>query len=695
MNGGRISAGLALLVVALCHAAEQNRLPVPTADQQQEALDRFERDYRLSRADSAEQKLVAARELLALAEQLRGGSPAHRFAALRTSAELAAEAGDAQVMLQAVDLIAAEFQIEEADARQRMLVRLAGSAHTKPAIGSLVAAAVPLVEVAAARRDYTRALELATALESACRRTAGREQLPGVQRLVGRLRSEQARWREAEAARAQLGAGDDPAAHQVLGLWFAFSESDLATGMQHLLKCADERLVELARRELAPPRSTAARIELADHWYAASVTLPEWSRAAVRRRAAFWYHVALLSLHARRERQRITEQLAGIDGAAEVAAAASSWVNSADTVDERLVQVALPSLLHRREVQLGPLPQQHAAGVAIELLDSATALPPGGSFALRDSTEVVYAAGTGSSRAVPVASISMSSPLRFRWAYPLPEDVPLEQLANCALLARDESAATVIGLRVPISMEPPLLNLFAEANLVRLPLRHLPRRTSVFLELAPLDGFPIAVKLEGSRVIGCGQQIELQLSEFPGALVRIELLDQGSQELAVRLSTIALYEGRELELTDGRLKTMQKAIDEARLAAQQSLRATTQQLTALNKRIAQVERRRKGDPRHQMAKMNLLRLMRAESVLLRQKIATLQGRIGELSRRLEQIPRWRELLESLDQTPVPFTIFIPQVPHDLILLTTSGGRQPPIPSAPEHIKSPEQMGSGL
>ena len=678
MNGGRIYVGLALLVVGLCHAAEQNRLPIPTADRQQEALERFERDYRLSRADSAEQKLAAARELLALAEQLRGGSPAHRFAALRTSAELAAEAGDAQLMLQAVDLVAADFQIEAGDARQRMLVRLAGSAHTEPAITSLASAAVPLVEAAAMRRDYIRALELATALESACRRTAGREQLPAAQRLVSRLRSEQSRWVEAEAARAQLERGDDPAAHEVLGLWFAFSESDLASGMQHLVKCADERLAELARRELAPPRSTSARIELADDWYAASATLPEWSRDAVRRRAAFWYHVALLSLHARRERQRIAEQLAGIDGAAEVAAAASSWVASAATVDERVVQAALPSLLQRRDVKLVPLPQQHSEPVALEFLDGAAALPPGGNFLLRDSTEIVYVAGNVSSRPVPVASISLSSSARFRWTYPLPEDVPLEQLANCALLVRDESAEILIGLRVPVTIEPPLLDAFADPNLVRLPLRHLPRRTSVFLELAPLDDFPVAVKLDSARVIGCGQQIELQLSETPGALLRIELLEQGGQELAVRLSTIALYEGRELELTDGRLNTMEKATDDARLAVQQSLRATTNQLAALNKRIVYVEHWRKGDPAHQMTKMNLLRLMRAESLHLRQKIATLQARIGELSRRLEQIPRWRELLESLDQTPISFTIFIPHVPHDLILLTASGGVRSPL-----------------
>ena len=288
------------------------RQPAPAAAVQHEIASQVDEVYKVADAHNPDQQIRLAKDLIEAAE--KAAKPEERFVMLRKAAELSGEAGDAALMCQAVDLLAARFELDGLAVKEKLLAKLAIGARDAEGIKSLVESVNTLIDQALAEDRFDLALDLSNTATRACQRTQG---APFRKALVDRRKEIQTLKKQSEQIAQALEAVEanpqDADANLGAGQWYCFTKGDWAKGLPYLAKGSDEGLKALAVQESGTPPSEAdGQLKLADGWWDAGQEAKGKARAAILVHAGMWYQQAQPSLPEGLVRARVEKRLDAI-----------------------------------------------------------------------------------------------------------------------------------------------------------------------------------------------------------------------------------------------------------------------------------------------------------------------------------------------------------------------------------------------
>ena len=269
------------------------RLPIPSQARQEEISQQLEEAYELSKAESPDDCLRLAAELL----DAKSDDPDTRFAALRKAMELASEGGDAALMLQAADTIAADFDVDALSVEARILNTFSQGPRTESRVRSFVESVEPVIDEALKADRCDVALELVSTAYQMCLGSTGskyRKAMFDRRKEIQKLHEE---WQTCQKAFIELEADPNNAdAHLVVGQYLCFTKDAWQQGLSHLAQGADEAFKVLAKRDLQSPEEPEEQLALADAWWDLAADRDDAAAAACLARASHWYRKALPQL---------------------------------------------------------------------------------------------------------------------------------------------------------------------------------------------------------------------------------------------------------------------------------------------------------------------------------------------------------------------------------------------------------------
>jgi hypothetical protein len=265
MRLARLSAALLLLALAAGPLrAGQELLPPPAADEQARAEKLIKRlFYKEYRVITRTGYRALAAKLLDQAADTKD-DPAAKYVLLREAVTLAASAGDLELSVRAADELTRHYQVSgaafKAQAFEKAARHFVGAEPNKYLAQKALAAA----DTGLGDDDYeaaARLLKVATAAAKAARS-------------VPLISAVQARSREANTLKAEFekikktleilkGKPDDPDANTTAGKYYCLSKGNWGKGLPYLARAGDEKLKDLAAKDLAQPLEAAAQIEVA------------------------------------------------------------------------------------------------------------------------------------------------------------------------------------------------------------------------------------------------------------------------------------------------------------------------------------------------------------------------------------------------------------------------------------------------
>ncbi len=284
---------LAEILEAARAGAPAAKAPEPPAAELSDALKEVRDAHKAEFARRAPEDFRAlARKLLGLG-LVTGDRPAARFVLLREARELAVQAGDVELALEAVDAAAAYFTMDAVALKAAALAKL--SPRTPQGARALAEAHLGLVEEALALDQYEAADTAAGRAEAAVRTAqdpALAAHVQSIQKEISWLQKAHGLAKPSIALLAQK--PEDPAANLAAGAFYALLKGDWGKGLPLLARGSDEPLKAAAARDLAGPSDATEQVAVADAWWA----LHEKESVAERKlrmrdRARHWYETAL------------------------------------------------------------------------------------------------------------------------------------------------------------------------------------------------------------------------------------------------------------------------------------------------------------------------------------------------------------------------------------------------------------------
>jgi len=278
---------------------EIRRLPVPDADAQAAALKEIRELFKEKYAGTRkpDQKRALARLLLQQAVETRD-NPAARFMLYSEARDMAAAAGDANLLVAVVTAMGREYKLEWQVMAADTLVKAARKPRDAVGNQSLARLALEMGRTAIRKDEYDLAEVLAMAARDMARE--GRD-FATVKQAVAMLNDIEERkqlhetFAAAEKTLAQK--PDDPEANRVSAAYYCLVKHDWPRGLPLLLKGDDETLKGLAQAEsAAAPGSAPDQVALGDRWYEAVSADEQSASQLARARAVFWYQRALPGL---------------------------------------------------------------------------------------------------------------------------------------------------------------------------------------------------------------------------------------------------------------------------------------------------------------------------------------------------------------------------------------------------------------
>ena len=292
-------------------AKQIQKAPLPAEALQEKILAELEEVYRLADVKTDEQRCRRARELVERAKESQNNLN-ERFVLLRQAMELASEGGDAALVLQAVDMIGADYAVDVLAVKQKVLARFAASGSEPARIQSFLENVDKVVGEAVAEDRYELALELLSTAERLCQKPQGRSYRRRIHDYHKQVQHLSEQWHEVQQAMASLKMQPaDAAANLVLGRWYCLAKADWPRGLDYLAKGSDSALRALAEKELtSPPKDSEGQVTLADAWWEQAQAAQGESRKGLFRRAGYWYkqgRPGLTGLTKTRVEKRLTE----------------------------------------------------------------------------------------------------------------------------------------------------------------------------------------------------------------------------------------------------------------------------------------------------------------------------------------------------------------------------------------------------
>ncbi|MEI8373325.1 MAG: SUMF1/EgtB/PvdO family nonheme iron enzyme [Planctomycetota bacterium] len=333
----------------------------PLADDQKRLMNEIDEVYKPGGAKNLVARVALGHKLLEDGRK-NETNRAEQFVLLRRAAEIASDAGEADLMLEAVDAMAAVFNIRPFQVKTRLLKRLLGqgSSGGTSQLSTVSASCVKFAEEAAVNGAIDEAFDVLDAAKkwfaepimraqarvqsaqrearAAARRKGGdgarnpsdaaerekkvaeaEEELDAIKTAQSALSDCDKSLQQARRDRDTIQSAqerlkidpDDHVACLVVGRWQCFIQGDWDKGLNLLAKSSDDALKSLAAEELASkPSTTKGKITRGDAWWELAEKAADRSKAAMRRRAGHWYQEALPDLAQGLGKSRVEKRLA-------------------------------------------------------------------------------------------------------------------------------------------------------------------------------------------------------------------------------------------------------------------------------------------------------------------------------------------------------------------------------------------------
>jgi hypothetical protein len=214
--------------------------------------------------------------------------------------DVAARAADAEQAFKAIDELAARFTVEVRPLKIAALERAVREAHTPERSLLLADIAKDFIDEALNADSYVEAVRLSKLAENAGLRSGDRALITATTTRRRDIEYLQKTFDDLKPSVAALSdKPDDVDANLALGRFHCLLKGDWSAGLPHLIQCSDERLRELARKELGGIGNADQEAELAEAW-----------REQARKERGLAHNQMLV--HALTMLQRVLPDLAGV-----------------------------------------------------------------------------------------------------------------------------------------------------------------------------------------------------------------------------------------------------------------------------------------------------------------------------------------------------------------------------------------------
>jgi hypothetical protein len=309
-------------------------------------------------AKSADEKHVLASRLLQLARETTDDATA-RFVLLEEAQGIAAEAGDGQTAFQAIDEMAATFQIDPLPRKASALAKFARLARLSVQHFAIMQQAWDLLSRAIAQDDYATAAVLGETALAAVEKSHAGWLLKDFRARTHQVRKLAARYAELDASRTRLQADpQDAEANLALGRFYCLMKGEWARGLPMLKAGSDAKLNELAETEAKAESTSSERVPLANAWFELAQQEEDGvAQSQLQWRAGYWFTRAAPRL-AGLERAAVEKKLdtiyeqpafaAGLDGVS--AYGVNSLLSYDGTHPITVEAVVMPSVNNRKQL---------------------------------------------------------------------------------------------------------------------------------------------------------------------------------------------------------------------------------------------------------------------------------------------------------------------------------------------------------
>jgi hypothetical protein len=329
------------------------KIEPPSAEEQKRLIATIDERYKPSEAKDPAAKADLAWKVLADGEK-NAANPAEQFVLLRRAGELACDAGEPELMLEAVDaMTTAGFNIQPFPLKAWLLKRLLDqNLPGGPVPLSVISDACVRFADAAAAGDATeeasdvlaadrealaeskkRAQQVCRTVRAGVKRSSNPADREVQERKVTEAEGELGAIEAAQSAVAESTKGlqqaqreheaiqaaqqrlksqpADPDACLAVGQWYCFQKGDWGQGLRLLAKGSDDPLKSLATEELGTNSpKTEEKVARGDAWWDLAEKAVGKAKGALRQHAGHWYREALPDLAAGQIKARVEKRLA-------------------------------------------------------------------------------------------------------------------------------------------------------------------------------------------------------------------------------------------------------------------------------------------------------------------------------------------------------------------------------------------------
>lgn len=242
------------------------------------------------RAKTPADKIKLAHQLLKSAQT---SDPNEQYVMLRHANELAGQAGDVVLSIQAIEAIHAQFEINAIEEKIQSILDIAPTATKTDQIRAVYGCSQQVIAQALSAGRCELAAEVADSVLRTCQRPKGKEFLKQAVAQRDRVREYCRRDTQRQAAEDVLkDDAENAEAHLQLGRHYCFYVGDWNKGLPHLAKGTNPILQQLAKRELASPKDPNEQLRLADAWWELGQSSKGDERDWLLLRAGYWYDLA-------------------------------------------------------------------------------------------------------------------------------------------------------------------------------------------------------------------------------------------------------------------------------------------------------------------------------------------------------------------------------------------------------------------
>ncbi len=264
--------------------------PVPDAAAQEAAMKKLQEIFHEEYADSKKDadKLSFAQKLETLSEDTKD-DPAAKFVCLEEARRLAAESGDLTKAFALVDTLGLEFKTDALELKASTVKNVGPKLKGLLLNKELVDKALPLIDQLLDAERYKSAVDVAVTATQAAVKVKDKALQIDTQNVRKEAEELAKDFAIADKAREMLQTKpDDAEANLAWGRWQCFSKDNWPEGLKLLQRAGDERLKELATRDLKAPTDKTETLQLGTDWIDYAKSTKDHSRSDFATRALHW-----------------------------------------------------------------------------------------------------------------------------------------------------------------------------------------------------------------------------------------------------------------------------------------------------------------------------------------------------------------------------------------------------------------------